>query len=240
MPDADVVVIAGLAVFIGAIVQGGIGLGLGLVASPVITMLDPSLMPGCPLVLGTVLPLLTIVRELDEVDWGGLRWALTGRVAGTVLGVWILTLLPSRPLGIAVGLMVLVALSVSVLSAIRLPRNPGTLLTAGLVAGTTSASTSIGGPPVALLYQRESGPLIRSTLAVFFCIGAFCALMALGVGHRLEVRQVTTGLTLLPFLVAGFVASGPTRRHLHGSRMRGAVLAVTAASALTLIARNLA
>ena len=45
---------------VGAAVQGLVGLGLGLVAAPVVTLLEPSLMPDLLLWLALLLPLVTL------------------------------------------------------------------------------------------------------------------------------------------------------------------------------------
>ena len=71
-------VVAGLACLVGAAVQGAVGLGLGLVASPVFALLDPSLVPGTILLTTSALPVLTMRRERDGTDWRGLSFALAG------------------------------------------------------------------------------------------------------------------------------------------------------------------
>src|SRR5215471_11564208 len=170
-----VIAVAGLFVALGGFVQSGVGLGLGLVAAPVVTLLDPALMPGSMLVAGASLPVLILAREALHADWPGVSWALTGRVAGTLGGIWVLAVVSLRALGIVVGGMVLAVVVLSVRSA-AVPRNRATLLTAGVISGVTGTATSIGGPPVALLYQTESGPRVRATLSVFFTVGNTVAL----------------------------------------------------------------
>lgn len=78
MADLDFLVIGGLAALFGAIVQSSVGLGVGLVAAPVITLLYPSLMPGAILVAAVVLPLATLAKEVRHADLRG----LAGRSAG--------------------------------------------------------------------------------------------------------------------------------------------------------------
>ena len=60
----------------GATVQSLVGLGLGLVAAPIVTLLQPDLMPEMLLVLGALLPVLTLIEERGAIDWRGLGWAL--------------------------------------------------------------------------------------------------------------------------------------------------------------------
>lgn len=237
MPDLGFLLVAGLAAGLGAIVQSGVGLGLGLVAAPVVTMFYPSLMPGAMLVAATVLPLFTLPREFRDADWHGLRWAFTGRVAGTPIGVFVVAVLPTRVLGAAVGGMVLAAIGGTLWSG-RVPRNAGTLTGAGLLAGAASTATSIGGPPLAVLYQREEGALIRSTLGIFFTVGALISLLTLGAVGQLPQRQLVAGLALTPFVFAGFAVSGPLRRYLDQGRMRAGVLVITGLSAVVLIVRS--
>jgi uncharacterized membrane protein YfcA len=238
VPDLSFFIIVGLAAVIGAVVQSSVGLGLGLVTAPIVTLLFPSLMPGSLLVAATVLPLFTLTREIRYADVGGLGWAFGGRLLGTPLGVWVVAAVPMRALGVAVGGMVLAAVGASALSGL-VPRNPGTLTAAGVVAGATGTATSIGGPPIALLYQREEGPRVRSTLAIFFTIGALISLFTLAAVHQLPGRQVIAGLALTPFVLAGFVLAGPVRRFVDDGRLRTGILVVTIASALALIVRSL-
>ncbi|MFI0371216.1 sulfite exporter TauE/SafE family protein [Actinomadura sp. 1N219] len=238
MPDLEFLLIGGLAALVGAIVQGSVGLGVGLVATPIVTMLYPSLMPGTILVLSVVLPLATLAQEVGHADLRGIGWAFGGRLAGTPLGVLLVVAVPTRALGIVIGVVVLAALAAATWSR-EVPRNRRTLTTAGIISGITGTASGIGGPPVALLYQRESGPRVRATLAVFFTAGALLSLTTLALAGRLPARQVTAGLELLPFVLAGFLAAAPLRRYLDAGHLRVALLIVVGASAMTLIIRNL-
>ncbi|WP_433473097.1 sulfite exporter TauE/SafE family protein [Spirillospora sp. CA-142024] len=238
MPDLDFLLFGGLAALVGAIVQGSVGLGVGLVATPIVTMLFPSLMPGSILVVALALPLATLAQEVGHADLRGLGWAFGGRLVGTPLGVWLVAAAPERVLGIVIGVVVLAALALTSWSR-EVPRNRRTLATAGVISGTTGTASGIGGPPMALLYQRESGPRVRATLAVFFIAGALVSLATLAAAGRLPARQVVAGLELLPFVLAGFLAAGPLRRYLDAGRLRLALLVVVGTSAVTLIVRNL-
>ena len=53
--DIAVIAVAGLFVALGGFVQSGIGLGLGLIGAPIVTLLAPALMPGSMLVAGASL-----------------------------------------------------------------------------------------------------------------------------------------------------------------------------------------
>jgi uncharacterized membrane protein YfcA len=237
--DGAVLAVLALAIVAGALVQGMLGLGLGLVAAPVVTLVDASLMPEVMLWLAAVLPLLTLAKEWRHADVRGLSWSLAGRVPGTFAGVAVVALASDRVLGIAVGSMVLCAVALSV-HEVRVRVTPATLLGAGCLSGVAGTATSIGGPPLALLYQHHPGPVVRATLAVYFCVGALLSLGGLAVVGEVRARELLVALALVPCLAVGFALSGPLRRRVDAGRTRTAILAVCAASALVLVARSAA
>ncbi len=238
MLDLTFMIIAGGAVLVGAAVQSSVGLGLGLVAAPVVSMLDPTLMPGAVLITTALLPMLTLGAEWRHIDLRGISWALAGRLAGTIVGVWVVAVLAPRSLAMVVGAMVLVAVLLTV-TAVRVRPTPGTLSFAGMVSGITGTATSIGGPPIALVYQHDPGPRVRSTLGAYFLVGVVVSLAALALGGQLESRDVYAGVLLLPFVLAGFLLARPLRRLVDGHVLRSALLAVVTVSGVVLIVQSL-
>lgn len=236
--DIAVIAVAGLFVALGGFVQSGIGLGLGLIGAPVVTLLAPALMPGSMLVATSGLPVLILAREALHTDWPGVSWALAGRVAGTVGGIWVLAVLSVRALGIVVGAMVLAVVALSVRAAV-VPRTRATLVTAGVISGVTGTATSISGPPVALLYQDEAGPRVRATLSAYFITGNAIGLVALALAGQLPGRDVVVGLMFIGCATAGFAVAAGLRRFLDAGRTRVAVLAAAGGSALILIVHSI-
>lgn len=236
MADLSFVLIAGLAIVAGAVVQSSVGLGLGLVAAPVVALLDPSLMPGAMLIPVLLLPALTIWSEYSSVDWRGLGWALPGRAVGVAAGVWVVAALPPRLLAAGVGVMVLLAVALT-MRAVRLRTTPATLSVAGVISGVTGTATSIGGPPVALVYQHEDAARVRATMGMYFLVGSVLSLAGLYLGGQLPLRQLYTGLALGPFVLLGFAVARPLRRVLHGDRLRVPLLLVVTASGAALLAQ---
>lgn len=234
-----VLLILALVVIVGALVQSLVGLGFGVVAAPVITLADPSLMPVVPLVLALVLPLVTLLSEpRDEIDWSGLVWALPARVPGTALGIALLAVVSERTLGVVVSLIVLAAVAITV-GTVRIPITPVSLIGAGLASGISGTATSIGGPPIAVLYQHRPPRQIRSTLAIYFVAGALLSLIGLGIAGLLGSREIVLGLALIPLLVLGTWLGTTVRPRVPGEHVRPAVLAVCTAAALLLLVRSL-
>jgi uncharacterized membrane protein YfcA len=236
--SAGVVVLVVLVVVLGATMQGLVGLGLNLVSAPVITMVAPSLMPEVPLALAVLLPFFTLVSSREEIDWRGLAWVLPARVPGVALGVLFLALFSDRAVAIAVAVMVLVAVLLS-LAPLEVPVRRSTLSAAGLVSGLAGTATSIGGPPVALLYQHRSPQQIRSTLAVVFTVGAAMSLTGIWLSGHLDTHALPMVALLTPCLVVGAWAGARLQPVLPDRWVRYAVLAICAASGLVLLVRSL-
>jgi uncharacterized protein len=229
--------VAGTTVAVGACVQGAVGFGLSLLAVPVLVLVDPALVPVPLIVASLVLNLSNSYRNRGGVD-AGVRWLLLGSVPGTVLGAYAIAILPQRPLAITFGVLVLAAVAVSV-SGLKVAPTTGSLLAAGVVSGFTGTASSIGGPPIALVYQRARGPILRGTLALYFLVGSVLSVVALALFGRLGGHELAEAALLAPFMVAGSACSGPAARLLDRRRTRDAVLLLSAVSAVALIANQL-
>jgi hypothetical protein len=114
---------------------------------------------------------------------------------------------------------------------------PRALVIAGIASGAGGTAASIGGPPIALLYQGESGPRVRGTIGGYFVLGSVTSIAALAAADQVTSESLVSAALLSPFLLCGFALSGPARRVLDNGRTRWAVLAVAAASAVVLIGR---
>ncbi len=236
--SVGVVALVAFVVLLGATMQALVGLGLNLVSAPIITMVAPSLMPELPLVLAVVLPFFTLARSHAEIDWRGLAWVLPARVPGVALGVLFLAAFSDRAVAVAVAVMVLLAVLLS-LAPMEVPVRRTTLSLAGVFSGLAGTATSIGGPPVALLYQHRTPQQIRSTLAVLFTVGAAMSLVGIWLSGHLDTNSLPLAVLLTPCLLLG-AWSGARLQHVLPDRLvRYAVLAICAASALVLLVRSL-
>jgi uncharacterized membrane protein YfcA len=233
----DIVVLTS-AVMVGATVQGSVGFGLGLIAAPIVVLVDTRMVPGPMLFVAVPLTVMVACRERGALDWQGIRWAVVGRLPGTLLGVYAVAQLPERALVIIFCLAILAAVVLSLVGW-HLRPEPGTLLGAGVASGFMGTVTSIGGPPMALVYQRNPGESLRATLALYFMIGSAFSLLMLVVAGEFDATDLGLGLLLLPGVALGFLISRFVARYLDRGHTRVAVLAFSAASSLFLLAREL-
>ena len=229
--------ICGLMLALGGFVQGTVGFGLALVSVPVLVLVQPDLVPAPLLLIGSVHSMVTMLREHRHVYWAGVGWATLGAVPGTAIGVLLVDSLPLRQFSIVVGTGVLAFAVLSTVSWHPRPTGPA-LTTAGLASGAFGTAMGIGGPPLVLVLQHEQGPRIRSTMSACFLAGSVLAGTGLVAAGQLDGHDVVSAATLTPFLLAGFLLSGPARRLVTGGRIRYAVLGFAGLSALALIARS--
>lgn len=233
-----VVVALAVVVGVGAFVQSVVGLGLGLLGAPVVALLEPSLTPTLLLWLAVPLSLFGLVAEWRHVNWWATAWALPARIPGTALGVWLVALFSDRALGVAVAVMVLVAV-VMAFRVVEVRFTPARLFLAGLAAGTSGTATSIGGPPMAILFAHRPPQETRSTLAVFFFVGTLLSVALFGATGQMPAASLWLALLFLPLVVAGFVVGARVRGRVPRDAFRRVVLAVCALSAGVLLVRSL-
>ncbi|MDQ0618343.1 sulfite exporter TauE/SafE family protein [Arthrobacter globiformis] len=224
--------------FAAACLQGSIGFGLGMMAAPVIALVDPSLLPASLILLSVVLTLIITVGERQHLDLRGVGWALVGRVPGSIVGAWlVITLTPD-------GLVWLVALAVSagILAAFvgwvppPLRRN---LIVAGAASGILGTATSIGGTPMAIIWQRAEGPELRGTMSAFFLVGSCMSLFALALAGAINEKVLQVAFAMVPFVLAGFFLSRFLTRFLEPQLTRLVALAASSVGVLLLIGQQL-
>ncbi|GGB66867.1 hypothetical protein N798_11075 [Knoellia flava TL1] len=228
----------GLAVFVGALVQSMIGFGMAVVAVPFIVVAAPDLMPGAVLVTSFTLPVVQLAHAPLDIAWRELGWALLARLVTTPLGVVAVALLSTRVISVAVAVLILVTVATS-LTTIEVRMNARNAVAAGAIAGVSGTATSIGGPFLALVLQHERPERIRSTLAVFFLLGAVMAIGSLGLAGEFTREQLVAGLVWLPFIGAGYAVASPLRHRLDGERLRRWVLTFCVVAGVSLLVRAL-
>jgi uncharacterized membrane protein YfcA len=226
------------AAFIGALVQGSIGFGLNLIVAPVVAVHRPEALPAAAILLALPMTAGSALRERTHIDWAAVNWTTLGRLPGVVGGAWLVATLDAETLAMIIGLCVLAGVGMSLASpSFRIDRRSQAI--AGLVGGLMGTASSIGGPPMALLYQHEPGPVIRSTLGATFMVGTVLSLLALALaGEVREFHVVFAGATA-PAVLAGLFASRFLHDSLDAGWLRPCVLGFAALAAVAVLVRGL-
>ena len=226
-----------LTVLFGATLQGSVGFGMGLLASPILILIDPRFVPGPILLSTTVLTVLLVYRERTAIDFHGIQWAMVGRLFGTVLASAILLVVSADQLVLLIGVFILSAVGMS-LSGFRFDPIRPVLVVAGMLSGLLGTVASVGGPPMALVYQHAAGARIRSTMSGFFLLGTILSLGALWYVGRFDAYEIQLTLVMLPSVLTGFVLSKWTDVYVDRGYVRPAVLSVAAGAGLLVIIRQ--
>jgi len=218
-----------VAACLGAAVQGSIGFGMNLVAVPLVAIVDPTVLPVTLILAGFPMSALMVRREHHAIDRRGVGWILVGRVPGTLLGAWAVTVASRSTLSVLLGASVLAAVAMTTGSR-QIPITPSTSLVAGLASGTMGTAAAIGGPPLALLYQHRDGETMRSTLAASFLFGTAFSIAILAATGSMAWRHVWIALSLTPAIAVGVAVSTRLASTLDARWLRPAVLVFAAAT----------
>jgi hypothetical protein len=163
---------------------------------------------------------------------------LVGAVPGTVIGLLIIHAAPASTLAVLVGITTLLGVLATVVSP-PIPVTRTSAGTAGLIGNITGTAASVGGPPVALLFQHHGGPIVRSTLGAYFAISATLSVIGYAVTGEMTRDRILLALALLPAMLFGAWLS----KHFHGlvdkGWLRPSVLTLSAIAGSIAIVRGL-
>ena len=240
MPDVSVVVLVLLIVasVVGGVIQGAIGFGFALVAVPVLGLIRPDAVPVTIMFVALPMSLAMSIRERAHIDRPGFLTIVAGRAAGIFVGVAVLLLVPERSLAIVIGAMVVLA---AVLSALGLDLQPKRWLNvgAGVLSGVMGTTAAVGGPALAVVYQRRPGPELRSTLALSYLAGLLLGLAALGAIGRVHLWHFVLALAMVPGMFLGLWLAIRLVGWLDQRWLRPVVLGFAGVSGLVIVVRAL-
>lgn len=221
-----------------SVVQAGLGMGFGLASAPLLALIDPNMVPGPVLILAVATSVWAAWREHGSIRWSELRTGIAGRIVGVCAGSLLLASLVNQHIFVLVfGTLIGSAVLLSV-SGWRLPFNSFTLLIMSAFSGLMGTITSVGAPPMALIYQSRSSHEARPTLAAFFSIGSALSLLGLYISGWGRPDDFLLALLMVPPMLLGtFIA----RKLSSGfdKRFRPMLLIISAAAAAVLIYRGL-
>ncbi|AEG09918.1 protein of unknown function DUF81 [Shewanella baltica OS183] len=237
MIDPQTLALASLIVFLGALTQSLIGFGLAVVASPLLYIVDPDLVPGPVIAMGFTISLLTLFRERGHLEFNGLQYALLGRVPGGFIGASLLLFAPQPILGLSIAAIVAVAVILS-LYKFSLPVNKKTLFGAGVVSGIFGNIAAIGGPPMAILLSGKDASQFRAALSAFFIFSSTIAMVILAITGLLELKHLWLSLMLLPSVLLGYLVAGRLVGRVDKDKTKMATLVLCSISALVLTVKS--
>jgi uncharacterized membrane protein YfcA len=230
--------LANLFLILGACLQGIIGWGIGTLSAPLLFLVSPSLLPAPMLLNASVLTLLLLLRERREISLGPVRHAIAGNMIGTALAGITLAYVSTAAFEALFGVLILAAVALSI-SGIRPRLKRSTSMLAGGASGYMGTITAVGGPPIALIYQNEKGPLVRANLAAFFTFGSFTALVTLYFSSLLGAYQLKLFALTVPGVILGFALSRLLVHRVPMGSLRPLILGIAGVAGLLAILRGI-
>ena len=228
-------VVVALALFAGALVQGSLGFGMVLVAFPVLVITEPELLPQTTMIVALPMIVSLAWRHRGGAIWRDVGLVTFGRLPGIALAIGILSIASPRAIGLLAGATVLGAVAVS-FWAPAVPKTTSNLVLAGVVSAVFGTAVSIGGPPLALLFQHEAGPRLRSTMTSIMVFGAPLSLFFLTLTGQVDGTDLRTGLALAPFSIVGSYSARWAIPYVD-HQLRPIILTVCAVGAIIAMAR---
>ena len=214
--------------------QASTGMGMALLAVPLLALIDPALVPGPTLCAVMILSAIVAWRERVTLNYQMLAPAFLGLLFGTAIGIGVLALLVGLHLARVFAVLILIAVLLSVLGfSVRAGRL--TLLLGGTAAGILGTMAGVHGPPIALVLQHEPPERLRAMLCAIFTVACAISITALASIGVFGVSEIGLSLRLLPGVAVGLLLTPIIARRIDRSRARMAVLTISTLSALVLL-----
>lgn len=237
MTGLEITLVIGFAA-LGAMVQGCIGIGIGLVAAPVLVSIDPAFAPGPLLFIGQVVGLRHVFAEREHIDRGALRNVFIGLPFGIAAGLTILLMIDGRVLSIIVGAATALA-AASILFGARVTRSPRVEVVAGGIMAFASITAALPGPPLAIAFSDMKPSTMRGTASASILTVAIIAAVTLTTAGRFGRHELELLAWLFPGAAIGLVLARFLRPVLDRSWFRTAVLVMALAGGVALVIRQL-
>ena len=235
-------VLISLVVCAGTTLQVATGIGLGLLAGPILILnLESETAIFIAIILNLLVSLTLLPQEKGDICWPPLRMLLFGTLVGIPLGWLTLRHIDATSLKLLTGVVVLVA-AVQLLISHRRDSGgaehivPLRTLLGGGVSGFMSGCLAMPGPVAmwTLLQQRLAPSLARATVRALFVFSYSAALMIhVGLGGIPTAGWEIVGV-LIPALATGVVLGVVVKRKVKESSLHAVLRLLLLAMGLSL------
>jgi len=214
---------AAVSLLIGCWVQTALGFGMAVIAAPIIVLFKPEWVPVVLTMTALILSLLNTWDQRKHLETNHLSAPFLSRIPGTFLGAWLLVQLDTIWLQFSVAACVLLAVVISYLGK-QFSYTPKRLAFASFISGITGTTTSIGGPPMALVMQHGEPQTIRANLSLYFSYSCMISLIVYAYLGLLTDSILITCISFIPVCLVGFVTGIKARAYVDGGRFRPLLL----------------
>lgn len=235
-----------IAWFIGGFVHIVTGMGGGLIALPIMVLFmdaPTAILASCT--LGLMVSLLLAARFRSGIDWRATAMLTVGSIPGSLLGLWGLKNMSGVWLELGMGLL-LASFMLWQLAPRRLStafHRDGTMarLFWGCMSGLFSASTGLGGPPLAV-YANLAGwdkDTARAIFGTFFSISMICVVSLDIVNGLITAPVIHATLAGAPGLLLGGLLAMPAARRIRQDTFQHCMELIVLLAAFSLIVKSI-
>ena len=169
-----------LILFLGAIIQGVVGFGIGLFSIPFLLMLyDPIFIIPVMVFVSVVFNGFFSIRWRKDIRFHDVKYILLGAVIGVPLGIQALKVIPKQQFLFVAELMIAVSGILYLLNiSIKIKSVKKWAFYTGIFSGSLSSSLGTGGPPIVLFFNNQGTKKLnfKSNLAIYFFLVTFFSL----------------------------------------------------------------
>ena len=236
----------GIAVAVGACLQRISGMGVGLIAAPVLSLL---LGPVDGVLLVNLLAVINAATNTlgmrADVDWKKVAPIALALVVGVVPGTWVVANAPTNVLLVLVGALLLLALSVVTLGKRYVPRVEGVVPAAlsGAVGGFMNTLAGVAGPAITVYAEAARWPqrVYAATLQPIFLVGGTLSFTVKVVTGAADVTGIEPALWVatLAALAVGIGAGKRLAPHVPPTTAHRIALGLAFAGGVTALVRGL-
>lgn len=232
------ILLANLALMAGSCIQGVAGYGIGMLAAPLLFLISPTLVPATLVLNAVVLTVFMVLRNRGALQIREVRFAIGGGVAGMLLAGATLMLISPKGFELVFGILILMGVLFSA-AGFKPALNARNSIVAGAASTYMGTITAMGGPPIALIYQNQKGPLVRANMSAFFLVAGFFSLAALMVSGYLGLRELGLFAVTFPGVLIGFWLSGKLVHRMPFDGLRPVILGIAAVAGVAALVRGL-
>lgn len=234
------------AIALGSTLQRVSGMGMGLIAAPVLALLLGPV-DGVVLVnvVATINASLNTISMREHIDWGKFAPIAGALVLGVLPAAWIIPRMSTAVLNVVVGALLLLALSVVTLGKRYVPRveGVGPAAIAGAVGGFMNTLSGVAGPAITVYAQaaRWDQRVYAATLQPIFVVAGALSFLGKQLSGAADITAIhgAVWVAVAAALLAGLGAGAFFARRVPVELARRIALTLAFLGGLTALARGL-
>jgi uncharacterized membrane protein YfcA len=242
LPPPATLAVAVPALIAAYVIFGAAGFGSALIAAPILAQAMP---------VAAVVPLLALLDCLaaivngvklgDRIATREMTWLVPLMIAGSVVGAWLLFIIPPRPMMLALGLFVVgYAVYALLTPTARVGLRQLWVAPFGLVGGIFSAMFGSGGfiYAIYLSCRLDDKDAVRATQSALIALSTFTRVIIFALaGVYSDLKLPMLALLLVPVMLTGLYAGHRITLRMTRDQFLRALNMVLIATGMMLIAR---